>query len=324
MTQETVHIIAGPTACGKSALALERAKSCGGVIINGDSMQLYSALKIITAHPSKDDFLSVPHKLYGVIDDFCEQKSVAWWRQHVIKDMKQCFQNQQVPFIVGGTGMYLTTLLEGLSPIPESDPDIRNQLRQQAKTQKGLKELYHELTQLDPHLAITLKPADSQRIIRALEVKKTTGRSLLYWQSLPKNPLPYKTHKILINYPREVVVKRAKARLEWMFENGAIEEVKAMYEVMHEAHKARIAKKQDDNASSSETLFSTPLPNQCPTLSFDMPVAKALGVREIKAYLDNQISKKEAFEKTMIATRQLIKRQETWFRHQMTFDEIIY
>ncbi len=290
MTDSIVTIIAGPTASGKSKVALERADICNGVIINADSMQVYADLRVLTARPSDEHLNHVPHKLYGYIKDFCHNESVASWRKKAIHEIESCLQNGQSPIVVGGTGLYLKTLLEGMSPIPDPDPKIREDVRERALTEEGRQQNFDELTRHDPEATKRLSFGDTQRITRALEIILSTGKPLAYWQAQPGEPLAYSTHKILLDPKRDMVISRAESRLEKMFEQGAIEEVQALI--------------QKD-------------------IPADSPLVKALGVREIMAYLQNEISHDEAFEKTLIATRQYIKRQQTWFRNQMNFDEVL-
>ena len=290
MPEKNVIIIAGPTASGKSSLAMEKAVQNHGVIINADSMQVYQSLRLLTARPSDDDLQNVPHKLYGIIQDPNEAQSVAAWRPLAVKEIELCFEQGQTPFIVGGTGLYLKALIEGLSSVPEPDHAIRKDLRDQAKTQDGRYEIYKELQALDPEIAKKLDPGNTQRVVRALEVIKSTGKSLLYWQAQPSVPLPYRCHKILINPPREDVVAKAEQRLRHMFDHGAIDEVKALMD---------------------QGIYP------------DSPLIKAVGVREISAYLQGELSIEDAFDLALIATRQYIKRQQTWFKHQMTFDETL-
>lgn len=290
MTDKHLTIIAGPTASGKSKLALEKAVQNNGMIINADSMQVYESLRLLTARPSDEDMTRVPHRLYGIIQNPNQAQSVAAWRELAIQEIESCLKQGQLPIVVGGTGLYLKALIEGLSPVPEPDQKIRDELRDQAKTEEGRQALYQELEKLDPEMAEKLDAGNTQRVVRALEVIKSTGKSLLYWQNQPGEALPYRSHKILIDPNREDAVAKAEKRLRYMFDYGAIEEVKVLLD-------------QD--------------------IKPDSPLYKAVGVRELSAYLKGGVSLEEAFNLALIATRQYIKRQQTWFRHQMTFDETI-
>ena len=174
--------------------------------------------------------------------------------------------------------------------MPDVDLQIRERLRARVAEPDGVTGLYQELAEKDPAAHSSLKPNDAQRIVRALEVVLSTGKTLAHWQLQPLEPLPYSVHKILLNPERSVVVARAEKRLRKMFEGAAIQEV--------------------------ETLLKQ-------NITEDSPLYKAVGVREIKVYLEGHMTKDQAFEKSLIATRQYIKRQQTWFRHQMTFDQIV-
>ncbi len=287
---QTVYIIAGPTASGKSGLGLALAQHLGGVVINADSMQVYGSLEILTARPSAADMALLPHHLYGFINDPNEAFSVAKWREAALGKIEEAFVANNVPVVVGGTGLYLKALLEGLTEIPETDPKIRESLRQKSETSKGLLTLYDTLMIEDPVAHERLKPNDAQRIVRALEVVRSTGKPLHEWQSMPSTPLPYNTKIILLNPSRNDVVARSQKRLKKMFQEGAIKEVEALLEE---------------------------------GVKEDNPLKKAVGVREIEAYLQGNSSLEQALEKSFIATRQYIKRQQTWFTHQLKPDIIL-
>ncbi len=281
--------IAGPTASGKSAHALEQALNNNGILINADSMQVYASLQLLTARPHGEVLTKAPHRLYGHIQDPNEHYSVARWRHEVIIEIEKALLQKKKPIIVGGTGLYAKALFEGLSPVPEITPQIREDLRGRSLDSDGLDSLYQELSQKDPRAHRILKSNDTQRIVRALEVALSTGKTLAHWQSQPATPLPYSVHKILLNPDRAMVVARAEKRLREMFKEGAIEEVQHLL-------------------------------TQC--IQKDVPLYKAVGVREIKAYIEGNLTKEEAFERSLITTRQYIKRQQTWFRHQMIFDDV--
>ena len=287
---QTVYIVAGPTASGKSGLGLALAQHLGGVILNADSMQIYGSLEILTARPSAADLAVVPHDLYGIVSDPDAAFSVAKWREMALEKIEETFAQGKVPLVVGGTGLYLRALLEGLSDIPETPPEIREKLRQQAQTSEGLAALYEALKSEDLSAHERLKSNDAQRIVRALEVVRSTGKTLQKWQAMPSTPLPYKTKIILLNPSREDVVKRSQTRLEKMLQGGAITEV--------------------------EMLLATGIKE-------DSPLKKAVGVREIEAYLNGTMTLAQALEKSLIATRQYIKRQQTWFNHQLKPDIVL-
>ena len=288
---KTIVVIAGPTASGKSVFAVEFAEKHNGVIINSDSVQVYKDLEILSSRPSSDALLKVPHKLYGFLDAH-ESCSAGLWRSLVLKEIQECYQQGKLPIIVGGTGLYLKILIEGLSPIPQVDENIRALARERAQNE-GTQTLYNELAELDPVIVTRLKPADSQRVVRAWEVMKSTGIPLSEWQRkcmISSNQQEKIFTNILLLPPREEVNLRADARLDNMLKSGALKEVE------------NILKQNVDPAST---------------------IYKAIGLREFATYLKNQISLKEALTKAKIATHQYIKRQYTWFRTQFKADIIL-
>lgn len=288
--KKIVYIVVGPTASGKSGLALDLAESLNGVVINADSLQVYGALSLLTARPTPEDLKRAPHALYGVMQDPHETYSVARWHADALCEIEKAFQDERAPIVVGGTGLYIKALLEGLNEIPEVDPLVRTQLRERSLLSEGAEKLYEDLQRQDPEGAARLEPKDTQRIIRALEVVLSTGKPLHGWQCKESTPLAYESKVIYINPPREEVAARSKKRLEIMFDQGAIDEVKALL---------------SQNVSSECSL------------------RKAVGVREIEGYLAGDITKEEALEKSFIATRQYIKRQQTWFNRQLKADVVI-
>lgn len=287
---KTIFVIAGPTASGKSVFAAEFAEKHNGIIINADSVQVYKDLEILSSRPSPDAFLKVPHKLYGFLDahDSC---SAGLWRSLVLKEIQECYQQGKLPVIVGGTGLYLKILTEGLSPIPQIDKNIRVLARERA--QKNIQALYDELAELDPVIVTRLKPTDSQRIVRAWEVVKSTGIPLSEWQRKclpPSNQQEKIFTNILLLPPREEVNLRADVRLDHMLKNGVLAEIEG------------ILKQKVDPAST---------------------IYKAIGLRDFAAYLQGQISLEEALTKAKIATHQYIKRQYTWFKNQFQADIVL-
>ncbi len=278
-----VLIIAGPTASGKSKLALEYAQNHNGVIINADSMQVYKELPILTAQPSPKEMELVPHKLYGILsgDDPC---SVARWQRLALQAIAECAEMGKPPIIVGGTGMYISALLSGIAAIPEVSSQVRSAVRT-LHQQLGADDFYKELQQLDPEMAKRLHPGDTQRVVRAFEVIKATGRSLLEWQGESgKDAVAHLDCTVKLLTPdKEKLRERANQRFVRMVANGAVEEAKLL-----------LSKNYDPN----------------------MPVMKALGVPELSAYLQGTATLEEAIELAQIATRQYIKRQLTWFRKQ--------
>lgn len=277
-------LITGPTASGKSALALELAGTHNGVVINADSMQVYDTLQVVTARPSEADMIGIPHHLYGHVPAGAAYSSGDWLRQvtSLIAELKV---QGRLPVIIGGTGLYFKALTGGLSAMPAIDDALRQNLRQR-EAEEGAARLHQELVRLDPEMAARLNPADGQRIIRALEVMLTTGRSIADYQS-EAGPMivdPARAQKWVVLPERALLHARINRRFERMMDMGAVEEVKALLDL---------------------------------GLQPDMPVMKAIGVVQITAMLKGEISREEAIEQASAATRQYAKRQMTFFRNQM-------
>ncbi len=277
-------LITGPTASGKSALALELAKRHGGAIINADSMQVYDTLRVLTARPSEEEMEGVPHHLYGHVPAGAAYSTGDWLRESaaLIADMKT---RGVMPIIVGGTGLYFKALTGGLSDMPGIPEEIRNRLRRRL-AEEGTEALLSELSIRDPDMAARLNPQDGQRIVRALEVLEATGRSILSFQ-VQTGPMivdPARARKIVVLPDRKVLHDRINRRFERMLDIGAVEEVEALLAL---------------------------------DLSLEMPVMKAIGVSQIAAMLMGDMTCGEVIEKASAATRQYAKRQMTWFRNQM-------
>ncbi len=272
-------LIAGPTASGKTALALHLAKSRDAVIINADSAQVYADLPILSAQPTPEEQASVSHRLFGYLDgrNAC---SAARWAADAKPAIAAAHGNGKLPILVGGTGLYLRTLLDGIAPIPEVDPDLRANIRAMKVT-----DAYAALTAKDPQAAAALAPADSSRITRALEVIVSTGRSIADWRKDKVGGISpgISVHPLILLPPRDWLYARCDARFDAMMTDGAVEEV--------------------------EALLSRGLPT-------DAPIMRAIGVPEISAMLSGKISRDEAITLGKIATRQYAKRQFTWFRNQ--------
>jgi tRNA dimethylallyltransferase len=277
-------LIAGPTASGKSALALAIAGRVGGAIINADSMQVYRELHILTARPSADDEARTPHRLYGHVS-VLEPYSVARWLEDVAGVLEKVRVQGLRPIIVGGTGLYFKALTEGLSPLPGIPTDIRSLWRGRAKL-LGPGALHDELHQRDPVMAVRLEPGDTQRITRALEVFDGTGKSLAHWQSVMGTPLVSleASVKILVDRPRAELIARADGRFDDMIAQGAIDEVRAALALDPPA---------------------------------DAPALRALGFQQLAGVLAGRISLETAADLSRIATRQYIKRQHTWLNRHM-------
>jgi tRNA dimethylallyltransferase len=277
-------LIAGPTASGKSALALDLAERYGGVIINADSMQVYRDLRIITARPSRDDEARAPHRLYGHVDA-AENYSVGRWCQDVRATLDGLATSAKLLIFVGGTGLYFKALTQGLSAVPPVPQEIRAAVRARCDA-SGVAALFDELVRRDPEVAARLKPGDRMRIARALEVLETTGRSLADWHrdGLPAILDPDGAAKIFLDVDRTELGRRIDARFDAMLANGALEEVQAL-----------AARRLD------------PM----------LPAMKAHGVPWLRRHLAGEISLAEAAEGGKSDTRRYTKRQLTWFRHQM-------
>ena len=274
-------LLAGPTASGKSALALDFAEQLDGVIINADSMQVYADLRILTARPSVDDEARQPHKLYGTVDG-AERYSVGRWLTDLHMAVEQTRAQGKWPIIVGGTGFYLDAAEQGISAIP----DIPQEARLEATSyhqQHGGQGILDRLYELDPVIADRLEAGDSQRLVRALEVMLYTGKPLSYWQSRPREGgLTGRALKIAHIPERELVYERIDKRFSAMIDSGGLAEV----EQLMQRH-----------------------------LSADLPVMKALGVTALASLLNGDIDKQTAIYLASRDTRHYAKRQMTWLRN---------
>jgi len=276
-------LIAGPTASGKSALALALAEDLDGVILNADSMQLYRELAIVTARPPAEDLARAPHRLYSVLSA-SEAFSTGDWLRLVQRELEEVRTLGKMPVFVGGTGLYFKALTEGFAELPGIDPDIRGRCRSLAD-EGGIDAVRRELRDKDPQAARDLK--DLQRLTRALEVVLSTGRTLADWQrETHGEPLlsADRCLRLVLAPTRAWLHERIAQRAALMLEGGGIEEVRA--------------------------LLQLDLPKS-------LPAMRAIGVKEIEALLAGEIDREEAERRLTVATRQYAKRQETWFRNQM-------
>lgn len=283
-----IHIVAGPTASGKSAKAMELARTHNGVIINCDSLQIYDALPILTAAPTTEDTSQIPHRLYGTLhpNDVC---SAGNWREMVEPIIQEIITENQTPIICGGTGLYIKALMEGLSPMPDIPDDIRNAVVARYEND-GAEAFYADLEKRDPEMAARFHVNHKARIIRAMEVLEATGRSLSDWQKedreAPPSAWKFDVHKVMPE--RDILYARCNQRFEWMLDNGALEEVKDFSNRLEQGE-----------------------------INEGVPICKALGFKELRAYLNDELSKEDAIERAQTITRRYAKRQMTWFRNQL-------
>jgi len=277
-------LIAGPTASGKSALALELAQKTGGVVINADSMQVYRDLRVITARPTPEEEARVPHRLYGHVD-VAVNFSAGHWVADATAALAEARAQNRLPIFVGGSGLYFKALTRGLSAVPPIPPAIREGVRARLE-RDGVEALHAELAQRDPDTAERLKPRDRTRIARALEVVAATGRSLTDWhrEGLPPLLPQGQSNALFLAPDRDQLYTRIDARFDAMLKAGALEEV------------AALAARHLD-----------PL----------LPAMKAHGVPALIRYLSGEITREEAAEIGRANTRHYAKRQFTWFRHQL-------
>ena len=277
-------LIAGPTASGKSALALQLAAKLGGVIINADSMQVYRDLRVITARPTLQEEAEQPHKLYGHVDA-TENYSVGRWLRDAQTALDEAKAAGRVPIIVGGTGLYFMALTRGLAAVPPIPADIRAAVRGRLISE-GVAPLYAELSERDPPSAHRLMPGDRSRITRALEVVLATGRSLSDWhrEGMPTLLDPARAVRFFLEVDREELGRRIDARFDAMLAEGAVAEVEQL-------------------AARS--------------LNPMLPAMKAHGVPWLIRHLRGEIGLDEAAEGGKRDTKRYTKRQATWFRNQM-------
>ncbi|UUL83753.1 tRNA (adenosine(37)-N6)-dimethylallyltransferase MiaA [Sphingomonas qomolangmaensis] len=273
-------LIAGPTASGKSALALTLAERQGGTIINADSAQVYRELRTLSARPSHDDEARAPHRLFGHVDG-TQGYSAARWAAEARAAIGDAHAAGRLPILVGGTGMYIRTLLDGIAPVPEIDPAVREAVRA-----LPVAEAHASLAALDPPAAARLAAADTTRVARALEVVRSTGKPLAAWQAERSGGIAdaIDLRPLILLPDRAWLLGRCDHRLDAMFDEGAVDEVEAL-----------VARRD------------------IPALA---PVRQAIGVREIAAWRAGDTDRETALTLAKAATRQYAKRQYTWFRNQ--------
>jgi len=283
-SEKRVLVIAGPTASGKSGLALRLGEALDGTIVNADSMQVYADLRILTARPTPEDERRLPHRLYGVLpaDQPC---SAAAWCDMALAEIELALSRGRRPIVVGGTGLYLTALIEGLNHIPDIPAHIRQATRE-LLTALGNEGFHEQLSRWDPRMAARIGPGDSQRMVRAWEVMAATNRSLADWQAEERVGPPQEMRfDVVVLMPGRAALNAAcDSRFDAMLAAGATAEVAA--------------------------LRARGLPR-------DLPAMKALGVPELLAHLDGEIDLETAAGRAKAATRRYAKRQTTWLRTQL-------
>jgi tRNA dimethylallyltransferase len=274
-------LIAGPTGSGKSALALELAQRLDATIINADSMQVYAELRILTARPSREDEVRVPHRLYGHVSA-SERYSAGRYQDETARALAEALEQNRLPLFVGGTGFYFSALTEGLSPIPSVPAEVRTAVRTRFETM-GRENFFADLAARDPDTAAKLRISDTQRILRAADVLAATGVPLSGWQRVSGKPVldGLTLGRYLLAPPREILHGRLERRFRAMVEAGALDEARALAE-----------------------------------LDESLPAAKALGVPQLLRHLAGELSLEAAVVEAQIATRQYAKRQVTWFRNR--------
>jgi len=285
MEQAEALIVAGPTCSGKSALASELARRLGGNVINADSMQVYRELRILTARPGPEEERAVPHALYGV-RPAAEPGNAAWWRAAALTAMEDARAAGRVPILCGGTGLYLSALTQGIADIPDPGAEARAEARG-VLAEWGPAALHDRLRQADPATAATLRPSDGQRLARAWEVWRGTGRGLAAWYAMAPATTPWRFRMVLLDPPRDALRDAAAGRFAAMLEAGALQEVTALL-----------------------------------ALGLDpaVPALRAHGVPELLAHLRGELTLNEARRRAVLATGQYAKRQATWFRHRAIVD----
>ena len=278
-----IILISGPTASGKSSFAIKLAKKIKGEIINADSMQVYRQLKILSARPNLKEYNKIRHHLYG-FHDVKKNFSTGSWLKLVVKKIQKIKKREKTPILVGGTGLYFKALIEGLVKIPNIPLRIRNQIRSE-QSKIGQIKFYKKLLNLDPASKNKINPTDTHRSLRAYEIKLYTGKSIHEWyKSTKSNFHKSDFYKIYIDFPRNELIERINLRSIKMIKNGAIREVKKFI-------KLKVRK--------------------------DKSVNKAIGINEIRQYLNNEKELQEITENISIKTRQYAKRQSTWARGNM-------
>ena len=288
--KKQVILLAGPTASGKSRLAVKLAQHLNGEIINADSMQIYKEFSVLSSRPSKSDIKKVKHHLYGI---FSVKKyfSTGEWLVLAKKKINQCIKKNKIPILVGGTGLYFNAITKGISKIPQIDSKLRNNIRN-LHNKIGQKNFYEKLISIDPISKNMISPTDTQRTLRAYEVKMFTNKSIYKWISNTKSDfLDFDIRKIFIDVPKYDLLRNIHLRTKLMFKKGCIEEVRNFLKL---------------------------------AIDKSLSANKIIGIREIEEYLDGSISMEEVIDIVNIRTRQYAKRQFTWARGHMKSWKMIY
>ncbi len=288
MAQQQVLVITGPTASGKSALALAVAERHGGTVINADAMQTYDAFPILTAQPTAEERQRVPHALYGVLP-LSEGLSAARWRDLASAEIERCFAAGRTPVLCGGSGLYLRTLMRGIAAIPDAPAGLRDQANADW-TAMGAQAFRSRLAEKDPAIVERLMPGDRQRHVRAWEVWLATGRPLSVWQKGEGAPPPWRFATVLLAPERGWLRARIETRFDAMLQAGVVGEVRAVFDRRPDAR---------------------------------WPGLKAHGAPELFAHFRGELALEEARRIGIDHTRQYAKRQMTWFRHQLAPDLVV-
>lgn len=279
----------GPTASGKSAMGIHLAQKLDGVIINADTMQCYADCRIITARPDEAETAQAPHRLYGIWDAFTHG-SAAMWHRLAITEIDAAHATGKLPILLGGTGMYIKSLIEGMAEIPPIPPLLHEATK--ARWRDDPEAFYAEFNRRDPVMAAKLEPNDQQRLIRAWEVLEHTGTSLDQWQKSPTTPTyrPEQCLQTFIDIERDMLYARINQRFDKMVEMGVLEEVKTLLNTL---------------SNANETIENNTL-----------PLFRAIGLPELMAHLYGECRLEDAIEKAKTNTRRYAKRQLTWIRNQ--------
>jgi tRNA dimethylallyltransferase len=288
MSRDRVIVVTGPTASGKSALALALAERRRGTVINADAMQTYDAFPVLTAQPTAEERARVPHALYGILP-ISETLSAARWRALATAEIVRALKQGRTPILCGGSGLYLRTLMQGIAAIPDAPPEIRDQANAEWR-KMGADAFRARLAAKDPTIVTRLKPGDRQRHVRAWEVWCATGRPLSAWQGAKLEPAPWRFVITLLSPERAWLRGRIERRFDVMLEHGVLDEVRAVFD-------------------------RTPDPR--------WPGLKAHGAPEFFSHFRGELTVEEARQIGIDHTRQYAKRQMTWFRHQMTPDVVL-